>query len=157
MKIDRCKLRFLPAAALLFFAVSAAAQPGQNSGQSIEGAWQVTITLPDGKPCGPAGALATRDGLVLAESCFGKTAGPGYGVWARTANGRFAITFTGVGYGPDGAVAGTYKVRAAVGLAADGNSFSGSYITDMFDVAGNRVGNLLGTLKGIRMPLELLN
>ncbi|MBZ5625805.1 MAG: hypothetical protein LAQ69_45005 [Acidobacteriia bacterium] len=159
MTIGRRTLRYLPAAAVLFLGISATAQPSPNSGQSLEGAWQVSITLPEGlpaPPCAPAGTLATHDGLVLAESCWG-FAGAAYGVWARTAHGQFAITMTGNSYGGDGAVAGTYKVRAKVTLAPDGRSFSGEYHTDTFDVAGKQLGSFTGRIRAVCIQLELLN
>src|SRR5689334_15513573 len=95
MNSPRRMYRLIPAAAILAFVILALAQPNPHSGQSIAGAWQVSITLPNGYPfCAPSGTLATGDGLILAESCYASE-GPGYGVWERTGNGRFGITFTG--------------------------------------------------------------
>jgi hypothetical protein len=156
MKINRGTFRYLTAAALLFFGMSATAQP-KGGPHSVEGAWQISITLPNGFPyCGPAGALATHDGLVIAESCYASE-GAGYGVWERKENGQFAITFIGNSFGPDGTVAGRYRVRATVTLSADGNSVSGQYNTDFFDNAGNPAGSISGALSGVRVQLALLN
>ena len=155
MKIGRT-LRYLTAAAVLAFGISASAQPNPNSGQSIEGAWDVSISgVPD---CASAGTIATRDGLVLAASCYASE-GAGYGVWARSGNGQFAITFTGNSFN-GGVVVGKYKVRATVTLAPDGNSFSGTYRTDVLDVAGNPLSPpvaITGTVSGVRIKLEPLN
>ena len=156
----RRTLRYLPAAAVLAFAISASAQPSPNSGQSIEGAWEVSITLSGGFPfCASAGTIATRDGLVLAESCYASE-GAGYGVWTRAGNGQFAITFTGNSFNPGGVVGGKYKVRATVTLSSDGNSFSGTYRTDILDVAGNPLNPpvaISGSMSGVRIKLEPLN
>ena len=156
----RRTLRYLPAAAVLAFGISASAQPNPSSGQTIEGAWEVSITLPGGFPfCASAGTIATRDGLVLVESCYASD-GAGYGVWPRVGNGQFATTFTGNSFGPGGVVIGKYKVRATVTLSSDGNSFSGTYRTDILDVAGNPLSQPVattGTMSGVRIKLEPLN
>jgi len=154
MKIGRRALGYFLAATFLALTFTAVAQPDPDSGRSLEGAWQVSITLRDGLPfCAPAGALATRDGLVLAESCYASE-GAGYGVWARRDNGQFAITFTGNSFGPDNTVNGKYKVRATVTLAPNRNSISGHYKTDFFDVGGHPAGSTTGTVSGVRIPLE---
>ncbi|HEY1342349.1 MAG TPA: hypothetical protein VGF59_32805 [Bryobacteraceae bacterium] len=152
MKIERHALGLVSAAAALVFGIAALAQSDSRSGQSIEGAWQASITLPPGMPyCAPAGALATRDGLVLAESCYASE-GAGYGAWTRTGNREFAVTFTGNSFGTDGTVAARYKVRASVTLASNGNSFSGPYSTQFFDLSGNPTDSFSGTVTGTRQP-----
>ena len=159
MKIRRTP-RYLSAAVILAFGISASAQPNPNSGQSIEGSWEVSISLPGGFPfCASAGTIATRDGLVVAESCYASE-GVGYGIWARVGNGQFAITFTGNSFDPGGVVVGKYKVRATVTLSSNGNSFTGTYRTDILDVAGKPLNPpvaITGTLRGVRIKLELLN
>ena len=143
-------MRFVSAAALLLFGVSALAQ--SDSAPRIDGVWQTSITVPEGSPfCAPAPALATRDGLVFAESCYASE-GAGYGIWVRTGNREYSITFTGNSFGADGTVTAKYKVRASVALAPDGNSFSGTYKTDIFDLAGNPTGAFHGTVAGTRQP-----
>jgi hypothetical protein len=158
MKINKCMLRYLPTAVVLALGISAMAQTNSNSGQSLEGAWQTSITLPGGFPfCASTGTLATRDGFILAESCYASE-GSGYGVWARTGNGSFAITFTGNSFGQDGTVVAKYKVRATVILSPNGNSWNGQYRTDFLDLSGNPTGSFVaGTVSSVRTQLELLN
>ena len=80
--------------------------------------------------------------------------GAGYGSWVRTANNRFASTFIGNSFGPDGTVAATYKVRASASLGPTGNTFTGPFTTEFFDLAGNLLGTVTGTVSAVRIVIE---
>jgi hypothetical protein len=129
------------------------------SGQTLEGAWNVTVVFDQQRlpPCAPAGAVFTTitpgKGTVIAESCYASE-GAGYGSWARTANNEFASTFIGNSFGPDGTVAATYKVRATVVLGPSGDTFSGPFTTEFFDLAGTGLGTVTGTVSAARIVVE---
>ena len=151
-------LHYLAIVTMLVFTATAAAQ-STDSRRTLEGAWNVTVVfgqqgLP---PCAPAGTVFTAvspgEGSVIAESCYASE-GAGYGSWARTGKNRFATTFIGNSFGPDGTVAATYKVRAWLALGASGDTFSGPFTTEFFDLAGSPLGVATGTINAARIVVE---
>src|SRR5262245_52545720 len=138
---------------------STATTQSMASGRTLEGAWNVTVVFDQQglPPCAPAGAAFTAitpgRGTVIAESCYASE-GAGYGSWARTANNEFSSTFIGNSFGPDGTVVATYKVRAAVELDPSGDTFSGPFTTDFFDLVGNLLGTVTGTVSAGRIVVE---
>ena len=134
------KIRCFVVATMLALTSTAAAQSTPSS-RTLEGAWNVTVVFDQqGLPsCAPAGAVFTTitpgRGTVIAESCYASE-GAGYGSWVRTTNNELASTFIGNSFGPDGTVAATYKVRATVTLDPSGDTFSGPFRTDFFDLVG---------------------
>jgi hypothetical protein len=51
-------------------------------------------------------------------------------------------------------VAATYKVRATVALDPSGDTFTGPFTTDFFDLAGNLLGTVTGTVGAARIAVE---
>jgi len=157
MIIKKRKSLYVLIAAISFAGLTAIAQP-QNSSPTPEGAWNVAVTFdrPGLPPCAPAPAVAIAThphrGTIVADSCFASE-GAGYGVWEKVGN-RFAITFRGNSFAPGGTVAATYKVRASVSLDASGNVFAGPFQTQIFDLAGNVLDTLTGTVNAVRITLE---
>jgi hypothetical protein len=142
-------------AALFACSGLATAQPGPESGQSLAGAWDVTINFNGQPPCRSAPAVATREGTIIADSCS-QNLGAWYGSWVRTGNRQFASTFIGNLYGPGGVVVGSYKVRASGPIDSSGNTFSGPFRTDLFDTVGKLVGSFTGTVTAKRIQVEPL-
>jgi hypothetical protein len=98
-------------------------------------------------------AVSPGRGTVIAESCYASE-GAGYGSWVRRTNNRFAATFIGNSFGPDGTVVSTYKVRARVSLGPMGDTFTGPFTTEFFDLTGNPLGTVTGTVSGARIVVE---
>jgi hypothetical protein len=150
--------RCLVIGAVLALTSTATAQSAA-SGRTLEGAWNVTVVFDQQgpPPCAPAGAVFTAvtsgRGTVIAESCYASE-GAGYGSWVRTAFNRFAATFIGNSFGPDGTVAATYKVRASVALGPSSDTFSGPFTTEFFDLVGNLLGTATGTVSAARIVVE---
>lgn len=157
MTISRRWLRCLTIAVLASTSTGTAQSTG--SGQTLEGAWNVTIVFdqPGLPPCAPAGSVFTAvspgRGSVIAESCYASE-GAGYGSWVRTENNRFATTFIGNSFGPDGTVVSTYKVRASVSLGPTGDAFTGPFTTEFFELTGNLLGTVTGTVSAARLMVE---
>jgi hypothetical protein len=157
MTISRRTSRCLMIGAMLAF--TAATAQSTNSDHTLEGAWNAALVFDQQglPPCAPAGGVFTaiRPGMgtVIAESCYASE-GAGYGSWVRTANNRFAATFIGNSFGPDGTVAATYKVRAWVSLGPTGETFAGPFTTEFFDLAGNVLGRVTGTVSAARIVVE---
>jgi hypothetical protein len=157
MTIRRRTFRCLTTAALLAFATARAQSP--VSGQTIEGAWNVTVVFDQQglPPCASAGTVFTAvspgRGTMIAESCYASE-GAGYGSWVRTANNRFASTFIGNSFGPDGTVVSTYKVRAWASLGPSGDTLTGTFTTEFFDLESNLLGTVTGTISAARIVVE---
>ena len=145
----------LAIALALMLSTAANAQQSPNSGQSLEGAWSVTIDISGGPTCRSAPAVFTREGTIIADSCSLSLA-VGYGAWVRTGNRQFATTFVGNVYGPDGAVVGSYKVRSSLSVDTVGDSFSGSFTTQFFDATGGLTFTTNGTVRASRIQVEPL-
>jgi len=152
--------------ALIFFLLVALApmvyaQAGPSD-QSLKGAWNVTIDFGGLIPTCSAPAINTRDGGVVANACA-LNESPGYGQWVRTGSHQFAVTFVGLEYDLDGAMTGTpganngtYKVRARVHLSDSSNEFNGPFTTEIFDLNGNVIFTVSGTVTGKRILVEPL-
>ena len=158
MTISRRTFRCLTIVAMLAFTSTATAKP-TVSARTLEGAWTVTVVFDQEglPPCAPAGTVFTAvrpdRGTVIAESCYASE-GAGYGSWVRLANSQFAATFIGNSFGPDGTVASTYKVRAWVSVGPSGDAFTGPFTTEFFDLAGNLLGTVTGTVSAVRILVE---
>ena len=157
MTISRRTFRCLTIGAML--ALTTATAQSTDSGQTLEGAWNATLVFDQQglPPCAPAGGVftAVRPGMgtVIAESCYASE-GAGYGSWVRTANNQFAATFIGNSFGPDGTVAATYKVRGWLSLGPTGDTFAGPFTTEFFDLAGNLLGTVTGTVSAARIIVQ---
>jgi hypothetical protein len=156
-RVSRCLIGML--GATLAFTATAAAQQPASFGPTLEGAWNVTVAFDQQAlpPCAPAGTVFTvtgpGTGTVIAESCYASE-GAGYGSWVRTAWNRFAVTFVGNSFGPDGTVVTTYKVRARLKLGPSGDALAGPFTTEFFDLGGNLLGSVTGTLSGVRIIVQ---
>ena len=150
---------FLVLVAALALTVIGAAQ-SVSSGQSLDGAWNVSVQFTDRgfPPCAPAGTVATSAGpgygTLIAESCYASE-GAGYGSWVRTGPNQFSTTFIGNSFDSNGIVASTYKVRAHLSLGSARNAFSGPFTTECFDLNGTPLGPpVQGTISGVRIEAE---
>jgi hypothetical protein len=136
--------------------VALRATPSSAAGPGLTGAWNVTIVLEDGTTLCTAPGLNTADGGVVTQGCTVNES-PGYGQWQRIGGQLFAVTFVGVNFAsPGGEIAGTYKVRATVGLSHDKQTFSGPFQTDIFALNGTLLFSATGTVTGQRIGIEPL-
>ena len=158
MIITKRKALYLMMAPILIGGLTAMTQSPASKG-ALEGAWNVAVTFDrtDLPPCAPAPSVvigtAPGRGLVMADSCYASE-GVGYGVWERTGPNRFAITFKGNSFGPDGTVAASYKVRATVSLDPVTNTFGGPFETQIFDLSNNVLDTLTGTVSAVRITSQ---
>jgi hypothetical protein len=142
---------------LLAAATVTGAQPLAQLPQTLEGAWNVTITAQGSVLC-TAPAVFSREGTVIADPCSGSQLGVGYGAWIRTGNPEFAGTFIGSVYnGTTGQIIGTYKVRSVGTLHPDRETLTGVFKTETYDLSGNLVNTVHGTLLGRRIQVEMLH
>ena len=140
---------------LLVSPISTHAQPVQSQPQTLEGAWNVTITTQGVTLC-TAPAVFASEGTMIADPCSGSL-GVGYGAWVRTGNREFSGTFVGSVYNSvTGHIIGTYKVKSLGTLQPDGHTFTGAFKTETFDNNGNLLNTITGTVLGSRIAVEPL-
>jgi hypothetical protein len=127
----------------------------QGHKQRLAGAWNVTINFDDPALVGcTTPGLFTKDGGVVAQGCD-VSLSPGYGQWQRTGNGEFAVTFTGVSYGPPGTgTTGSYKVRST--LQFSGDTLTGPFLTEIFALDGTLLLSASGEVTLQRIGIEPL-
>ena len=156
MTITKRKALYLMMAPILLAGL-AAMTPSPKANGALEGAWNVAVSFdrPGLPPCAPAPSVAIATapgrGLMMADSCYASE-GVGYGVWERTGSNRFAITFRGNSFAPDGTVAASYQVRATVSLDPSTSTFGGPFETQIFDLSNNVLDTLTGTVSAVRIP-----
>jgi len=149
----------VPAAAVAaFLTTSAFAQPGQTlaaNGHSLVGTWKVTVS-PDGIPPFTAYNVFTVDGNSFEFDNSNPPSGQSIAVGPWTSTGVNSFSFTEINqlYDNTGAYAGELKVRGAIELTADGNSFSSKFKFDVADPTGTVVFSGGGTAAGKRVIVE---
>jgi len=147
------------AVAVLALLVSGQAKPlaAEEGGQTVAGSWAV-IVKPDVPPAPgiteflnlgtftPDGGFTTSTGYI-SDSL-------GHGNWVRIGNRRFALTCVGLSYGADGVTETTWKLRATLAYAESGYELTGSWIIDVFDMAGKVVFTIKGTARAFHIDVE---
>jgi hypothetical protein len=133
-------------------------QPADPRGGSIVGLWQTTFFLGDGPSLyDEAYELWHSDGTELAidnavPPVLGNVC---VGVW-RQEGRRIKLRHVTWNWNPDGSKAGTFLLLATVTVGSKGNSFSGEYVTDSFDVDGNVIPEFHaeGVVHGRRITVD---
>ena len=137
-------------------AQQASAQQANGNAEGLEGAWHV-ITTPEGPGAPPPLPVlivfAAGGGLVDSGRPPGT---PGFGAWVRSGANTFALTFLALRFDPQGHVAGTTKVRAQANLSADGNTYTGPGLTELFDATGTLLASFKSTAQATRITVEPL-
>jgi hypothetical protein len=64
------------------------------------------------------------------------------GIWKQTGARTFKITHRGWNWNPDGTLAGTFLLSGTMRLDRRGDSFSGTWVSDSLDTAGNVIPEL---------------
>ena len=158
MTMSRTRLLITLSVVILTATIAAFTQdrpddPGGTTAPEVEASWRVTVT-PIGVPIAPFLTYSTfaRGGTFLESSQ--PRQGPGHGVWRRTGRGEFGITFEKVLFSPDGSFAGTLRVREAIRVTADGDSYAGDGTADVFDPSGRQVGSFCAKTQATRISVE---
>ena len=143
---------------VIFGAVAALSQgsagdQGGTSAPELEASWRVTVT-PIGVPLPPFRTYSTfsRGGTFLESSQ--PRQGPGHGVWRRTGDREFGITFEKIVFSPEGTFAGTLRVRETISLSAQGDSYVGDGTAEVFDPSGRLVASFCAKTEATRITVE---
>jgi len=151
-----------PTAAREAYDTSAHSAP-PSSEPSFAGAWRVSIT-PDGGPMFGGVSTYAADGTIVSSVLPVQPAMPsgssgvsfasaGHGLWVATEEGSADLVIVHLRADGDGAFIGTMTIRAAITLAADGQTFAGEFVRTVADPAGNTVMTLEGEVAGMRITL----
>jgi hypothetical protein len=154
------------------YSPAARPQPLQAAdGQHLSGSWNMTITAtePPGLPPFKGLITFTRDGevvesrrLYVPATPFGPLLEtPGHGAWKRTEEGRFAVAFRfllqAAPNNPiftNGEDLGTDNIRLQIEPENGGDSFTGTFRSQVKDPGGNVVFEARGTVAGTRIRAE---
>lgn len=135
---------------LLLCLPASAAGPGvaHTSGNQLAGAWEVNVN-PDpgsGVPAVLNIALISRDGQIINTD---SSEGTALGGWNHERQGIYSVTF----YGFIPAAGLRHRVTAEVTLSNSGNTFSGPFRTDVYDMSGTFLFSFEGQVNASRLPL----
>ena len=121
---------------------------------SLVGSLTISVIPAPGAPIPPfVNYVAyTKDGLTI---CSRENGQAGVGTWIRTGGNQFAATFTGIDVSDGQTI--QYKVRTAVELGQDGETWTAPFITEISDLDGNPLFTITGTSQGTRMHTETLD
>ena len=154
--LKKCSYAVL--AALLALAVVPASasgqglQKGQSQGGRLEGTWlaDVTVTIcATGAPIRTVQSLSTylRGGAALETTSATFLRSPGHGVWRHVGGQSYTTTFTvfRFGFNPGDSAnpfpfVGTLRVTKTIELGADGDEYTATTASEIFDANGNLIG-----------------
>jgi len=127
--------------------------PAFGKGNTLDGVWSVTESILSGCPTGvpvrtiPDMNMFMHDGTMIeTPATLGIGAppltrvGPALGTWQHVSDRHFTEHFTFFRYNPTAdAFAGTMVVNKDIELSKDGDMFTSSGTTDVFDAEGNLI------------------
>jgi len=139
-------------------AVQAAASPNSSGGSkgpvSIVGLWNLNF-LSGGVVVDVAFDAWHSDGIeVLNDYTNPINGNVCLGVWEQTGPRAYKLKHPSWYFDANGNLLGTVIIRECVRLSPDGNSFSGTYTDDVYDVTGNFLEELSGQLKATRITVD---
>ena len=126
------------------------ARGGGSSAPQLEGSWEITVTPNGGDPIVDLATFTGGGGLINTDP--DPNLSTGHGTWIRTGGNQFGVTFVHF-LSDQGAPIGTVKVRAVQHLDNKGDTFTGSFQTDVV-IGGNVVQTICGTVQARRIAVE---
>jgi hypothetical protein len=121
-------------------------------GDGIVGSWVVTVQV-DGGPTFPNYATFMPGGVLMNTADDGAS---GHGAWEITGDGTYATTFVHPIFDGNAVLEGESVVRSTLTLDPDGNGFTGPFLTEQIDLAGDVVVSFTGTVDARRIQVEPL-
>jgi hypothetical protein len=140
-----------------------------DSDDPIVGMWQVkfiaqgntgSMAPPDGTPIDNAFVQWHSDGTEIMNS--GRPAQDGnfcMGVWKRTGKSSYKLNHFALGNDTTNAPsgignpAGPTQIRENIVLSRDGNSYTGSFTLDAYDMSGHNVAHIIGNVSATRITV----
>jgi hypothetical protein len=146
----------------LHAAISQQSKPEESDG-SIVGFWHVVFTsegttnppIPDGAVVDNGFAQWHSDKTEIMNSSWPPATGNFcLGVWEKTGRFTYNLNHFGLSFNPDGSMVGPANIRESVGLAVDGNSYSGTFSIDQYDTHLNLLAHIVGTISATRVNVD---
>jgi predicted small lipoprotein YifL len=140
-------------------------QHGGGSGASIVGFWKIQLISKGNtshNPSIPDGALIDfgytqwhSDGTEIQNSAGVPGGGFCLGVWGQTGFLTFELNHFPIAFDPTtGEVANYVNIREQNTLSPSGDSYTGTFTEDVFDVKGIQVDHVGGTVVATRMTVD---
>lgn len=132
-------------------------------GQGFVGSWRGDVTFAEGPPSYSLGTIDSDGTIVVSiPPVMPRPGAPGdvlftssaHGAWEATGADSAIVTFVGLVADGQGNVFGATTIRASVTLDPGGQTFSGSNVVTITDLAGNTVATRQGTIQGTRIVAE---
>jgi hypothetical protein len=124
-----------------------------ESGNAVEGVWQVVVTFLDCQTRVPQGSIRTlrtiAQGGTLSET-NPSFPGSGHGIWKRTSGQQYTVNLAFYAYEPNGDFAGNAKIKEYIRLGQNANSYTSISTFEFFDPNGNVVDSGCSTESAIR-------
>ena len=124
---------------------------GGSSAPQLEGSWQVAVTTGSGQSTSLA-TFTRGGGLIVSDN--DNNSSSGHGTWVKTGDHTYAVTFVILLSDPQGNFIGTVKVRSAIQLDPQTDTFNGPEQV-IVTIGGNTVASFCGTVQGERISVEL--
>jgi hypothetical protein len=128
----------------------------------IVGFWKVSFVAegnnpgpPDGTPIDFGFQQWHSDGTEILNSGARAPATGNFclGVWKSTGHRTYSLNHFAVSYDPAGNLVGPANIREEVVLDRDGNSYHGTFQIVQYDMKGNQLGGVQGTITGTRITV----
>jgi hypothetical protein len=141
----------------------AAGQENKTEDVSIVGFWHVTFTsegttnppIPDGAVVDKGFSQWHSDGTeILNSSRPPATSNFCLGVWEKTGRSTYKLNHFALSSDLNGNLVGPANIREDVTLDANGNSYSGTFSIDQFDLSGHTLAHIVGAIKATRITVD---
>lgn len=122
---------------------------------SIVGFWKVTFTS-GGQVVDQGFNQWHSDGTeILSDTANGPAHGNiCMGAWTKTGSRTYKLNHFGLSFDSNGNFTGITQTREQLAVARGGNSFSGSFSIDFFDLSGNVIMHIDGEVAGTRITVD---
>lgn len=118
--------------------------------EPIVGFWSIVLSI-DGQAIDSGYAQWHDDGTEMMNSSRSPaTQSFCMGVWKKVARNTYKLNHFALSFNPDGSEVGPANIRQLV-TVKNGNSYSGSFTLDQYDLSGNLLVHLEGDVSGTRI------
>jgi hypothetical protein len=148
-------LSYLPSAG----SVTLASARTSSDSDSIVGLWRVAFLVGDGPAVAYEGFQQWHAGGT--ETMVDNGVAPAFGnvcvgVWKQTGPRTFSLRHVTFNWDDQGTSTGTFQVLITVRLNRVGSAYTGTYVSDSFDLSGRVIPELHaeGRLRGVRITVD---